>query len=141
MLQLLLTGDVGVSFTREHGWRFVDCRQLLERIPSADDDELPGEPLIVEVAPPRRQRRAGRPRGNYWPEERLRPHGTATAYKRHVKRGEEPCDPCIDAIRIYDRDRKRRQRIEAQKVDGQRPLLASVPTDCTVEVDDEQVAS
>jgi hypothetical protein len=63
----------------------------------------------------------------YWPEDKLVPCGTPTAYKRHKARGEDACSPCIDAIRAYDRNRKRRKNAEKKAVQWQRPLMAAVP--------------
>lgn len=33
----------------------------------------------------------------------LRPCGTRSAYKRHLANDEHPCDPCIQAMREYQR--------------------------------------
>lgn len=31
----------------------------------------------------------------------LQPCGTPAAYQRHLRRGEEPCDPCLTAANAY----------------------------------------
>jgi hypothetical protein len=38
--------------------------------------------------------RRGRPVGSYLPEDRVRPHGTRAARRRHAGRGEPPCPAC-----------------------------------------------
>jgi hypothetical protein len=40
----------------------------------------------------------------------LRPHGTHAAYVRHKNRDEQPCDSCVLAERVYQRNRKRASR-------------------------------
>lgn len=37
---------------------------------------------------------------------RLRPCGTVAAYSRHLRRGEEPCQPCRTANTAYQREYK-----------------------------------
>jgi WhiB family transcriptional regulator, redox-sensing transcriptional regulator len=42
----------------------------------------------------------------------LRPEircGTASGYRRHRSRAEEPCEPCCEAQRVYERERRRRR--------------------------------
>lgn len=36
--------------------------------------------------------------------------GTVAAYKRHVRHGETPCQPCRDAWAAYQRERYKRIR-------------------------------
>ena len=49
--------------------------------------------------------------GGWTEADRLRPdirrlaHGTKSAYNRHLARGEEPCAACVEARRLYDRER------------------------------------
>lgn len=40
----------------------------------------------------------------------LKPHGTIAAVTRHRYRREPLCQPCRDAYRVYDRERKRARR-------------------------------
>jgi hypothetical protein len=40
----------------------------------------------------------------------LQPCGTPAAYARHIKRGEEPCDPCREANNAYARHYRRRRK-------------------------------
>jgi hypothetical protein len=40
-------------------------------------------------------------------------HGTTYAYKRHLRRGEEACEPCRDAMRAYNRDYTARKKASA----------------------------
>ncbi len=44
----------------------------------------------------------------------LRPCGTRAAYRRHRRRGEEPCQPCKDAAAEYRRDSNLKQRHDLQ---------------------------
>lgn len=46
------------------------------------------------------------------PQE-LAPHGTHAAFVRHRSHGEEPCDDCRLAERVYQRQRKRSLRARA----------------------------
>lgn len=50
----------------------------------------------------RKRKRTDRGRGGH----KLSPCGTYGAYKRHVREGEEPCQPCADAYRTYNRRRR-----------------------------------
>jgi hypothetical protein len=43
-------------------------------------------------------------------ERPLRPCGTHAAWERHKRRGEEPCLPCAEAERAYQRARSRDRR-------------------------------
>jgi hypothetical protein len=45
-------------------------------------------------------------------DDGLMPCGTVAAERRHRAAGEPICDPCRDAARVYDRERKRIRRIE-----------------------------
>lgn len=36
----------------------------------------------------------------------VREHGVHSGYMQHLRRGEEPCGPCRDAKRVYDRGRR-----------------------------------
>jgi hypothetical protein len=45
---------------------------------------------------------------------RLQPHGTQAAAARHRYHGERLCQPCQDAERVRDRDRKRAARSQPQ---------------------------
>lgn len=83
------TSAMSVSWDPVNGWRF-DFGDVFAGIPMADDD-----PVV---------------NGRLWPERKLVPCGTATAFKRHKSRGEDPCRPCTVAMHIYDRERKRRKR-------------------------------
>jgi hypothetical protein len=49
-------------------------------------------------------------RGRPKPRPELRPCGTIAAANRHKYRGEEMCEECRDAIREWDRARKRLAR-------------------------------
>jgi hypothetical protein len=40
----------------------------------------------------------------------LQPCGTPAAYRRHTDRGEKPCDPCVEAMRLVWAERKREKR-------------------------------
>jgi hypothetical protein len=40
----------------------------------------------------------------------LQPCGTPAAYQRHTDRGEKPCDPCVEAMRLVWAERKREKR-------------------------------
>lgn len=44
------------------------------------------------------------------------PCGTHSAFNRHVSHGEEPCDNCRLAERVYQRESKRRRRAKQQQV-------------------------
>lgn len=35
------------------------------------------------------------------------PHGTRAAYRRHRRRGEMPCQACVEAARVYSRSQVR----------------------------------
>jgi hypothetical protein len=37
-------------------------------------------------------------------------HGTDASYRRHVRRQEDACAPCLAAHRAYDRERKERRK-------------------------------
>ena len=43
------------------------------------------------------------------------PCGTETAYRRHLRNDEQPCDACQTAVRISVGDRKKRQRQARQE--------------------------
>lgn len=45
----------------------------------------------------------------------LKPCGTHAAFVRHWARSEQPCQPCVDAERLYQRDRFRRSRQSADQ--------------------------
>ena len=51
-----------------------------------------------------------------WADIDLRPHGTTAAYKRHYRRGEQPCEACRQAQSRYNerRNAKRAAQREAQ---------------------------
>lgn len=40
------------------------------------------------------------------PEWRLRPHGTPAAARRHYRHGTTPCEPCLQAMRRAEQDRR-----------------------------------
>lgn len=40
-------------------------------------------------------------------DEPVWPHGTYTGYGRHRQAGEPPCEPCREAVRQYQRARRR----------------------------------
>ncbi len=44
---------------------------------------------------------------------RLRPCGTLAAYARHRARRQQPCEPCMEVKRAYDRKRIREKRAKA----------------------------
>jgi hypothetical protein len=44
------------------------------------------------------------------PRKDAAPCGTTSAYKRHQRRGEDPCEPCKAAKREYDKQWWERQR-------------------------------
>lgn len=52
------------------------------------------------------RRTAGRPKGKSR-KQALKPCGTRAAALRHRYHGEQPCDPCVEAEREYDRNRER----------------------------------
>jgi len=39
--------------------------------------------------------------------------GTNGAYQRHRRNGETPCEPCVEARRVYNREKKRIEREKA----------------------------
>ncbi|MEU9887921.1 hypothetical protein [Sphaerisporangium sp. NPDC051011] len=39
-------------------------------------------------------------------------HGTPAGYKRHIRRNEEPCEPCAKAKRDYNAEKQRQRRAE-----------------------------
>lgn len=47
----------------------------------------------------------------------LTPCGTRAAYRRHVSRGETPCEDCLDARRVCN------QQAEAQRTAGATPRM------------------
>jgi len=54
------------------------------------------------------------------------PHGTNAAYRRHERAGEEPCRPCREARRQYNRDRYRGTRAKetgSHRLDFDRVLV------------------
>lgn len=59
------------------------------------DADLKAEQLLYDIG--LRHRGGGRP---------LSPHGTAAAYQRHLRWGEEPCEPCREANTQHKRDRR-----------------------------------
>jgi hypothetical protein len=59
---------------------------------------------------PTRQWQGGNPLGNKSPGFKPVECGTASAAKRHRERGEHIDDECLQAVRAYDRERRRRQR-------------------------------
>lgn len=67
-------------------------------------DELEQEPIQPIV-----QRRFG--------PNAIQPHGTNAAYRRHERAGEEPCRPCREARRQYNRDRYQTGRIRRDDFD------------------------
>lgn len=46
------------------------------------------------------------------------PCGTRAAYERHILRGEEPCDPCVDAYHAYQQARWQRARQRKREAAG-----------------------
>ena len=50
-----------------------------------------------------------------WADIDFRPHGTTAAYKRHYRRGEQPCEACRQAQSRYNerRNAKRAAQREA----------------------------
>lgn len=40
----------------------------------------------------------------------VKPCGTEAAFARHRRKGETPCDPCVDAHARYEKQRRNRNR-------------------------------
>lgn len=45
----------------------------------------------------------------------LQPCGTWAAYKRHLRKGEDPCDDCREAARVQQRERSAARRAAREK--------------------------
>lgn len=45
------------------------------------------------------------------PRRKCRPHGTHAAFARHKKRGEQPCDDCVQGERLFQHARGPRRSI------------------------------
>lgn len=86
------------------------------------DDRTPGEllawadPTAVERERKRDEAKLERLRRRHAAGQRtLQPCGTHAAYTRHKNRCEEACEACVLAERIYQRDRMRRRRGQADE--------------------------
>lgn len=53
------------------------------------------------------------------------PCGTRAAYKRHRRHGEQPCGPCVEAMRAYGRERWTHRERSVPTTDEQRRLRAA----------------
>jgi hypothetical protein len=69
-----------------------------------------GHPFGPAAEGSRRRHRRQRESGPLLVAEPLSPHGTHSAFIRHRSDGSDPCMPCWEAERKYQRDRKRRTR-------------------------------
>ena len=54
----------------------------------------------------------------------LKPCGTRAAYKRHLRRREVPCQPCVQANRAYVTT-ERALRLDKALAQGRRAVLAA----------------
>lgn len=62
----------------------------------------------------------------------LSPCGTRTAYKRHRRHGEDPCDACREASRIANRkygEQYNEKRRERRRLEGKAQRAAKTPRD------------
>lgn len=84
----------------ELGVDLDDVRQVWARM-----DELAVAPDIATSVVTREQPEIG-PSGRL-----LEPHGSHAAYDRHKRRGQTPCPDCRLGERIYNTERKRRNRL------------------------------
>lgn len=50
----------------------------------------------------------------------LQPCGTAAAYNRHLRNREKPCEPCAEASRVKNRNRKDRIKTKAEQWDAEK---------------------
>ena len=61
----------------------------------------------------------------------LQPCGTWAAYKRHLRKGEEPCDDCREAARVQQRERSAARRAAREQsgtiVDTSAPVSGHPP--------------
>lgn len=69
------------------------CKALMEKLKAetAKPEANPGSPIVINVPRVRKKSKAN--------GRKLQPCGTDGAYQRHKRHGEEPCDPCREAMR------------------------------------------
>lgn len=89
-----------------------DVRRVVDALPV---DEVRDLAVLLAAHVPVDQPRSRLLRWWYAPARgrELRPCGTPTAAKRHQARGEPVDEACREALRAYDRQRKRRERMGA----------------------------
>lgn len=70
----------------------------------------------------------------------LKPHGTYAGWNRHVKSRETPCEPCAEAQREYQRERRRRHGsgfdYRAKSVTVPNTLFAELYLNAPIELQD-----
>lgn len=70
----------------------------------------------------------------------LKPHGTYAAWNRHMRAHEAPCEPCAEAAREYQRERRLRHgpgfNYRSKSVTVPNTLLAELYLNAPIELQD-----